>query len=59
MASPFSLQRFSLQGRRVLITGSSRGIGQALASGMAQAGASVIVCGRDITTLNAVCEHGA
>lgn len=57
MTSSFSLQRFSLQGRRVLITGSSRGIGQALATGMAQAGASVIVSGRDITTLNIVCEH--
>lgn len=57
MTSSFSLQRFSLQGRRVLITGSSRGIGQALATGMAQAGASVIVSGRDITTLDIVCEH--
>ncbi|MFD3248630.1 SDR family NAD(P)-dependent oxidoreductase [Rahnella aquatilis] len=57
MTSPFSLQRFSLQGRRVLITGSSRGIGQALATGMAQAGAGVIVSGRDITTLNTVCAQ--
>ncbi|PKE27978.1 2-deoxy-D-gluconate 3-dehydrogenase [Rahnella sp. AA] len=47
--------QFSLQGKRVLITGSSRGIGKALAIGMAKAGASVIVSGRDNVTITAVC----
>ncbi|MFU2317579.1 SDR family NAD(P)-dependent oxidoreductase [Rahnella sp. PCH160] len=55
MNAGFSLQQFSLQGKRVLITGSSRGIGKALAIGMAKAGASVIVSGRDNVTINAVC----
>ena len=36
---------FDLTGKTVLITGSSRGIGQAMAKGFAQAGANVIVHG--------------
>ena len=40
-------QRFSLAGRRALITGSSQGIGLALARGIAEAGAAVILNGRD------------
>ncbi len=40
------LQSFSLAGRRALITGSSAGIGFALARGLAQAGATVILNGR-------------
>lgn len=38
---------FDLTGRRVLVTGSSQGIGYALARGLAAAGAHVIVNGRD------------
>ncbi|MCY4180410.1 MAG: SDR family NAD(P)-dependent oxidoreductase, partial [Litoreibacter sp.] len=38
---------FSLQGRRALITGSSQGIGFALAKGLAEAGAEVVLNGRD------------
>lgn len=34
---------FSVQGKRVLITGSSRGIGQLLAQGLAQYGAKIII----------------
>ncbi len=44
---------FSLSGKRALITGSSQGIGQALAVGLAQAGAEVILNGRDTTKLSA------
>ena len=40
-------QLFSLDGRRALITGSSQGIGYALARGLADAGATVVVNGRD------------
>lgn len=38
---------FSLSGRRALITGSSQGIGFALAQGLANAGAELVVNGRD------------
>lgn len=40
-------QMFSLEGRRALITGSSQGIGHALAKGLAAAGAKIILNGRD------------
>ena len=42
---------FDLAGRRVLITGSGRGIGFALARGLAEAGASIVLNGRDAAAL--------
>lgn len=42
-----SVKLFDLSGRRVLITGSSQGIGFALARGLAQAGAQIALNGRD------------
>jgi gluconate 5-dehydrogenase len=39
--------RFSLDGRVALVTGSSAGIGQAILKGLAEAGATAIVNGRD------------
>ena len=44
---------FDLTGKRALITGSSQGIGLALAQGLAQAGATVILNGRDAPKLAA------
>ncbi|MCH2077959.1 MAG: SDR family oxidoreductase [Rhodobacteraceae bacterium] len=41
------LELFDLSGKRALITGSSQGIGQALAKGMAAAGAEIILNGRN------------
>ncbi len=38
---------FDLKGRRALVTGSSQGIGLAIAEGLAQAGASIVLNGRD------------
>ncbi|MFC4505378.1 MULTISPECIES: SDR family oxidoreductase [Streptomyces] len=38
---------FDLAGRRALVTGSSKGIGAALATGLAEAGAEVVLNGRD------------
>lgn len=40
---------FSLEGRTALVTGSSRGIGYALAGGLLEAGARVVIHGRDAT----------
>ena len=38
---------FNLKGKRALVTGSSQGIGYALAKGLDQAGAEIILNGRD------------
>lgn len=44
---------FSLSGRRALITGSSQGIGFALARGLSAAGAELVLNGRDTAKLSA------
>jgi NAD(P)-dependent dehydrogenase (short-subunit alcohol dehydrogenase family) len=53
---------FSLDGKRALVTGASRGIGQALAIGLAGAGADMAVAARRLdsldNTLEAVRERG-
>lgn len=48
-----SLDLFDLTGKRALVTGSSRGIGFALARGLAAAGAQIILNGRDAARLKA------
>ncbi|KRB60595.1 gluconate 5-dehydrogenase [Rhizobium sp. Root708] len=48
-----SLELFDLTARRALITGSSQGIGLALAQGLARAGANVVLNGRDREKLEA------
>lgn len=48
-----SLTLFDLSGKRALVTGSSQGIGYSLAQGLAAAGASVMLNGRDETKLDA------
>lgn len=42
-----SLDVFSLEGKRVLLTGGNRGLGKAFVTAMAEAGASVLFSGRD------------
>jgi gluconate 5-dehydrogenase len=46
-----SIALFDLTGKRALITGSSQGIGFALARGMAAAGAKIVLNGRDVDKL--------
>jgi NAD(P)-dependent dehydrogenase (short-subunit alcohol dehydrogenase family) len=48
------LNRFSLAGQVIAITGGSRGIGRAIALDAAVSGASVAICGRDQASLDDV-----
>jgi NAD(P)-dependent dehydrogenase (short-subunit alcohol dehydrogenase family) len=45
------LTRFSLEGRTAVITGSSQGLGRAIAGAFVAAGANVVLCARDESTL--------
>ena len=53
MTLPAGLKLFDLTGRRALVTGSSQGIGFALAKGLAAAGAEVVLNGRDAARVEA------
>ncbi|OSQ43094.1 SDR family oxidoreductase [Thalassospira sp. MCCC 1A01428] len=52
-----SFPLFDLTGRRALITGSGQGIGYALARGLAQHGASVVINGRNEERTNAAADE--
>jgi len=45
------LDRFRLDGKRLFITGGSRGLGREMALAIADAGADVILVGRDVASL--------
>lgn len=57
MTLPAGLKLFDLSGRRALITGSSQGIGLALAKGLAAAGAEVVLNGRDRARVKAAASE--
>jgi gluconate 5-dehydrogenase len=48
-----AFELFDLTGKRALVTGSSQGIGFALAQGLAEHGAEVVLNGRDAAKLDA------
>jgi gluconate 5-dehydrogenase len=52
-----SLNLFSLAGRTALVTGSSRGLGRAMAEGLAAAGAAVVLNGSDPGRLKAAADE--
>ena len=45
------MQLFSLKNKRALITGSSQGLGLAMAEGLGKAGATIILNGRNVEKL--------
>ena len=47
----FDLSKFSLRGKTAIVTGSSRGIGKAIALGFAKAGAKVVLTSRKVNDL--------
>src|SRR5258708_32424095 len=49
-------EAFSLRGKNALVTGSRTGLGAAIAIGLAQAGANVVVHGRSTAGMDGVCE---
>ena len=51
-----STELFSLDGKKALVTGASRGIGRVIAEGLAVAGADVAVSGRNIEALKDCAE---
>lgn len=42
-----SLKQFGLEGKKAMVTGSSKGLGEAAAMALAKAGADIAVCGRN------------
>ncbi len=52
-----TLSLFSLAGKRALVTGSSRGLGFAIAEALAGAGAEIVLNGRDTEALGLATER--
>ena len=44
------MEQFSLKGRVAIVTGGGQGLGKAMATGLAQAGANIVIAARRIET---------
>ena len=53
------LNKFSLEGKSGLVTGGGSGIGKAFVQGLVEAGADVIISGRNLERLSKVAEEPA
>ena len=51
------LDKFRLDGRRGIVTGGGSGIGKAIALGLAEAGAQVVIAGRSTDRLHQAADH--
>ena len=51
------LEMFKLDGKVAIVTGGSRGFGKAIALGLAEAGADVVVASRTQSDLDGVAEE--
>ena len=51
------LEKFQLQGRVALITGGSKGIGKAMARGLAELGSDIMICSRNGDELRAAASE--
>ncbi len=52
-----SVNLFELTGRTALVTGSTRGLGRAIAEGLGQAGAALVVNGRNAEATKAAAQE--
>lgn len=57
MEPNITFPNFDLSGRKAIVTGASRGIGRAIALGLAHAGAKIALTGRREKTLTEVAKH--
>ena len=51
------LEKFSLEGKSGIVTGGGSGIGKGMASGLVQAGAELVISGRNVEKLESAADE--